>query len=269
MTPTVRPPQEITIGAIIVLDASNSTDPDGDPVTTEWTVVARPAGSAAALTINGQVARFVADVAGTYQIMARGADPIGAYSETIYVLDASNRAPNAVLVGSIITEPRNSGQTALQASVGYTVVLDGSGSNDQDGHSFTRSWSMLSRPASSTAALSSANGSVTQFVPDALGTYVVRLTITDSIGAAAVHTANVTVNNNRPVASISTNTTPIALPTGPSIRVPVNTQLTLRGTGSQDADGDSITYAWSISVCADRQRRCDRRARIRHYAVHT
>ncbi|WP_129649561.1 PKD domain-containing protein [Peristeroidobacter agariperforans] len=246
VTPVTRPPQAISIGAVIVLNGSNTTDPDGDPVTTSWQLVERPAGSTAALTIDGPVARFVADIAGRYQILARGQDPIGAYSEAVYVLDATNNAPNAVLVSNVINQPRNSGQATLQASIGYTVVLDSSSSSDAEGGTLTRAWTMSSRPAGSTAALSSSNGTNTQLVPDVRGNYVVVLTVTDSAGATATYTTTVSVNNTRPIASIASNATPIALPTGPTVRVPLNTELTLRGSGSQDADGETITYNWTV-----------------------
>ena len=92
-TPTTKPPQEISIGANILLDASTATDMDGDPVTTTWSLLEKPAASLANLTISGNNARFSADAPGTYRVLAHASDPLGAYSETIYFLDAQNRAP--------------------------------------------------------------------------------------------------------------------------------------------------------------------------------
>jgi hypothetical protein len=244
--PTTAPTQIISAGAGIVLDASSSTDVDGDPVTTSWSLLDKPAGSVAALTINGQTARFTADLQGIYKVKARGQDPYGAYAETIYVFDARNRAPNPVLLATVSPVQTNSGQNTVNASTGYDVVLNGSGSSDPDGDSFTRSWSLQSKPTGSAVQLGSTTGVSVQFTPDIKGNYVVRLTTTDSSGASAFYTTTVAVNNARPVANISTNATPSSLPSAPSIRVPVNTQLTLRGSGSSDADGQALTYAWSV-----------------------
>jgi hypothetical protein len=48
------------------------------------------------------------------------------------------------------------------------------------------------------------------------------------------------------VAAITSNATPVALPAGPTLRMPGNTTLTLRGTASLDADGDAMTYSWTL-----------------------
>jgi len=70
--------------------------------------------------------------------------------------------------------------------------------------------------------------------------------VTDSAGASATYTTTINVNNNRPVAGITTNASPVSLPSAPSLRVPINTQLTLRGGSSYDADGGTISYLWSV-----------------------
>lgn len=243
---TTAPTQVVSVGAAIILDASGSTDVDGDPVTTYWTLLEKPAGTVAALTINGQTARFVAASRGLYKVSARGQDPFGAWAETIYVLDAQNRAPTPVLLATVTPVQLNGGASTIQASVGYEVALSSSSSSDPDGDAFTRSWSLESKPAGSTADLSSTSGTSVLLMPDVLGNYVVRLTTTDTSGASAYYTTTIAVNNSRPVANISTNASPLSLPSAPSIRVPPNTELTLRGSGSFDADGGALTYAWSV-----------------------
>jgi hypothetical protein len=95
--------------------------------------------------------------------------------------------------------------------------------------------------------LSTGSGNTTQFIPDLRGNYIVQLLVTDPSGASAVYTTTIAVNNTRPIASIVTSTTPSALPSGPAVRVPVGTQVTLRGSGSSDADGDVLSYAWTVT----------------------
>jgi MYXO-CTERM domain-containing protein len=62
------PDQTVTPGQTIYLDASGSTDPDGDSLQYAWTLTSRPGGSSAALIGPTSVApTFVADLAGTYE----------------------------------------------------------------------------------------------------------------------------------------------------------------------------------------------------------
>jgi hypothetical protein len=45
---------------------------------------------------------------------------------------------------------------------------------------------------------------------------------------------------------LTTNATPQSLPAAPNVRVPLGTEVTLRGDTSVDADGDTLTYAWFV-----------------------
>ncbi len=92
---TVKAVQAVSIGASIALTGVGSVDADGDLVSTEWTLTDKPAGSSASLAVSGAATSLLADVAGIYKVRARGTDARGAWSETVYVFDASNRAPQA------------------------------------------------------------------------------------------------------------------------------------------------------------------------------
>ena len=244
--PVQAPVQAATLGASIVVDATSATDPDGDPVSVSFTLLGKPAGSAATLAVVGKTARFTGDALGSYQVRVQGSDPSGASFQTTYSFDVANRAPTAVLVAQVSPVVLNAGQATVTASVGYDVLLDGSGSSDPDGNALTRAWTLLSRPAGSQAALGAATGASTTLAPDVLGDYVIVQTVTDTGGAQSRSTMTVRANNRRPVAQITTNATPQALPFAPSVLVPQGTEITLRGDASVDADGDLLTYAWAI-----------------------
>lgn len=236
---TTKPTQDLNIGASVVLDASTSTDAEGDVVTTAWTLLEKPAGSAAELTSENATTRFVADVAGVFKVRARGTDGLGAWSDTVYVFEAKNHAPATLVLATVNT-------AELTVAAGYTVSLNSQWSYDPVGNSgLTYAWS-LEAPNGSGAYLSSSTDSTTQLYLDQMGKYVVKLVITNATGQSSTYTTNITANNRRPVTYITSATNPTALPTGPAIHLPANSLITLRGTNSVDADGDVLTYNWTM-----------------------
>ena len=236
----------VTIGALVLLDGTGSHDADGDPVTTSWTLIDRPVGSAAQLVVDGKTARLATDVAGVYTVRARGTDPSGAYSETLYPVEAVGTVPQVMVVASMTNTPVSVGSTVVSGTTGYLMSLSGSASTNPDGGTLTYAWSLVSKPVGSATVLDGSTGKFTAMTPDLLGDYVVKLTTTASSGAASTFQTTVSVKNRRPIASIGSNATPVALPSGPTLRLPANTTVTLRGTSSFDADGDTLSYRWTL-----------------------
>jgi hypothetical protein len=237
--------RNVTLGALVSLDASGSTDPDLDILSISWTLTQHPAGSTAVLISGGATARIQPDILGTYKVKASATDSKGASSETEVTIVVNNRVPNALLaVYAAPTSPRTT--TSFTTSVGYDVALGASGSTDPDGDLLTYKWELVSKPTGSNLTVS-ANGAVVQTItPDIMGIYQVRLTVSDTHGASAENLLTINVNNRKPTANVSTNATPVAQASAPTSRVPSGTQLTLRGLDSYDADGDTLTYAWGI-----------------------
>lgn len=121
-------------------------------------------------------------------------------------------------------------------AVGTVVTLHGSGS-DPDGDPLTFSWSFLSRPAGSTAALTPSDTAQPTFLADVAGTFEVRLTVSDGRGNAATDTVRIMVS------AVSGNRAPVA-GAGPDQNVSVGQSVTLDGSASSDPDGDALSFSW-------------------------
>lgn len=126
--------------------------------------------------------------------------------------------------------------TDLAGTVGESVSLAGTGA-DPDGDPLTFQWSFDARPTGSAATIQAAGSANAAFVPDAAGTYVIRLTVDDGRGGTASDTVTVVVveanGNQAPVADA-----------GVDQSVDAGTQVTLDGSGSSDPDGDPLVYSW-------------------------
>ena len=79
--------------------------------------------------------------------------------------------------------------------VGSLVTLDGSASSDADGQALTFSWSLLSRPAGSAAALNSLTAVGPTFSADVAGDFVAQLIVNDGFEPSAPDTVLVRVVN--------------------------------------------------------------------------
>ncbi len=221
--------QSVATGAAVALDGSASSDANGDTLTYAWTLIV-PSGSSATLSNAAAVKpSFTADVSGVY-------------TAVLYVNDgALNSAPATVVV---LATPANVAPVASAGAgqsvpVGATVTLDGSASTDANGDRLTYAWTLTSRPSGSSAALSSATAVKPSFTADVSGSYVASLVVND--GKVNSNSISVTISaamaNVAPTASAGSNQNVV---TGSSV--------TLDGSASTDANGDALTYAWTLNA---------------------
>ena len=229
------PDQSVFVGDKVTLNASGSTDVDGDFIASYWTFVAKPKGSTAVLTTNPKIATatFVVDMEGTYVVQLVVSDGY------------SNSAPDVVLISTGNTPPVANPKASCAAlpnvdcsvPIGTLVTMDGSASTDVDGDPLTYAWALVSRPAGSAAALSTPAAITAAFTTDAPGLFVVQLIVNDGHSDSAPKTLNVTSTNVAPVAAATIS--PISIPAVPQ-------QVQLDGSGSLDPEGQGLTYAWSL-----------------------
>lgn len=120
-------------------------------------------------------------------------------------------------------------------SVDDLVILDGSNSSDADGDALSFSWSFVSRPAGSWAALSDPASVNPDFTVDLPGTYEVQLVVHDGVADSAPDIVSISTLNSAPIADAGLDQSPV-----------VGETVTLDGSSSSDADGDSLSFSWSF-----------------------
>jgi hypothetical protein len=174
----------IHIGTTVQLDGTQSYDPDGDPITYEWTFASMPPGSNTTLIdANTATPSFLADVYGTYLVRLIVSDPWTQSGDTMSVSFAN-------------VQPVANAGTSQSARVGETVTLNGSGSSDANGDPLTFRWAITSFPTGSGATIANPIAMITTFVPDLAGTYVIQLLVNDGLLDSAPSTTQVQVVAN-------------------------------------------------------------------------
>jgi RHS repeat-associated protein len=217
------PDQSARVGETVTLDASASTDADGDPLTYDWTLPGVP-GSAATLadatTVNPQLTL----------------NQPGAYTAQLVVHDGqAESAPDTVTVSTTNTAPVAHAGPNQTAPVNTTVQLDGSQSSDVDGNTLTFQWTLVSGPDGSLAELVNPKTVNPRLTLDRAGQYVVQLIVNDGTVDSAPASVTISTENSKPVADA-----------GPAQTVSLNATVQLNGAGSSDADGDALTYQWTL-----------------------
>jgi predicted secreted protein len=184
-TANAGPDQSVTAGDTVFLDGTASSDPDGNALTFAWAFTARPSGSSATL-VNSLTPSpsFTADRPGTYIAQLRVNDgTVDSPADTV-TITTTNSTPVA-----------NAGPDQIDVPAGSTVTLNGSASSDADGHALTFSWSLLTRPVGSVAALNNTAAVGPTFTADVAGDYVAQLIVNDGFGPSAPDTVLVRVVN--------------------------------------------------------------------------
>jgi PKD repeat protein len=197
LPPTAKPggPYDFCVGSGMVLDASQSTDPENGPMTFSWDLSAplnfsSPEGTTAVFDATSVLASLAP---GTYQIGLRVNDNSGnsnAVFPNIVIHAASDSTFCHVNAAPTFTPPANITTPATSAA-GAAVTFTATGNDAEDG--------------TIAAVCSPATGSTF-----AIATTTVDCIVTDSEGATATGSFTVTVTNNAPTFTPPANITRLA-----------------------------------------------------------
>ena len=224
--------QTAAVGTTVTLNGSGTTNPSGiGTLAYNWAFSSVPPGSQATITDPTSVTpTFVPDILGVYKILLTAGNGAGTDTAIVTVNVNNSPPPPVADAGPNQTVP-----------LGATVHLDGSKSHDFNNKPLTYSWTLIQVPPGSHAALTGANTVSPTFVADVATTpsalYIAQLVVNDG------------VNNSPPalvtIATAPGNTAPVAN-AGQNQSVRLGATVQLDGSRSTDANGDPLTYKWSL-----------------------
>nr|WP_298930238.1 PKD domain-containing protein [uncultured Erythrobacter sp.] len=211
----------------VTLDGTGSSDADGDTLTYSWSQI-----SGTSVTLSSTTASQP-----TFTAPAKGSTD----QTLVFALIVNDGISDSIADRVSITIPANGTPVAdagpdVSVGGGSSVTLDGSGSSDLDGDPLTYSWVQSAGPV---VALSNATAQQPSFTAPVATSTVQSLTfdlvVSDGVQQSTVDQVTISVQaNNAPVADA-----------GSAQSVSGEAAVTLDGTGSNDADGDSLTYTWT------------------------
>ncbi len=148
------------------------------------------------------------------------------------IIDAGGSVPN----GSIPISNAGVDQNIDIYTAGTLVALDGSGSSDADGDVIAYIWSIVSKPSNSSAILSDTTIVNPTFTADEDGIYTVQLVVDDQNNTSSdTVVINITNSSAAPISRA-----------GVDQNVLTTSLVTLDGSGSSDANSDTLTYSWTV-----------------------
>ena len=205
-------PYSVDEGGCVLLDGSESADPDGTIVAWDWDL-----DGDGAYETSGATVAFDAGVFGTYTVGLRVTDDSGAIDTDTATVAVTNLAPTADAGG------------AYSGNEGTPIQLDGTASTDPGNDSLTYAWDLDNNGTYETSVATPV------FTAGDEGSYTVGLQVTDSGGLVDTDSATITVANVAPTADAG----------GPYSAEQGGT-VTLDASDSSDPGDDTLSFAWDL-----------------------
>ena len=216
--------QSVNEGTLVTLDGSGSTDGDSDPLTYLWTA---PAG----ITLSSVTAAKP-----TFTAPEVTADTD--YTLSLVVNDGKANSPAdqvKITVKQVNKVPVANAGSDQSINEGLVVTLDGLGSTDGDGDILTYVW--IAPAGITLSSVTAARPIFTAPEVTADTDYSFSLVVNDGKANSTADAVKITVKhvNKIPVANA-----------GPDQSINEGVLVTLDGSGSNDGDGDALTYLWTV-----------------------
>ncbi len=215
--------QLVNEGAIVTLDVTASSDPDGDALTYSWVA---PAGITLSSTTAAKptftAPEVMTDQTYTFSLIVNDGTITSTTDEVIVTVKQINKPPIA-----------NAGNdnTAIEGSI---VTLDGSSSYDPDNNALTYSWTAPAGITLNSTTIINPKFTAPNLLKDQ--NFVFSLIVNDGTVNSTADQVIITVKhiNLPPVANAGNNQT-----------VNEGALVTLDGSASSDPDNNSLTYSWT------------------------
>lgn len=225
----------------VILDGTNSYDPDGDPVYYHWELKSSPTGSEPVLS--GRSSPFAVlypDLPGIYEIsfyVSDGDLSSSPLEAVIYVLSDAFQ-PQAFIKEKVV-----------EANVNETVLISGIMSLNPIDTPLLYEWKVVSKPQSSEISFPDVVSlPYFSFSPDVPhGVYLVVLRVYNQYSEGTTDWVKVVVRNTEPEVDLKANVID-SYDAGSSIYVDDKDRVRFENYSSfDDADGDELSYRWTYS----------------------
>lgn len=225
-------PYQVNEGSQVQLDGSASTDPNGDPLSFEWSPATHLTDPKAAKPVYSGVDDSVDQLTLTVK------DPQGLAGSDTTTVTVENVGPSVVGSGATIEE-------GATASVSATFTDPGAG----DIHTATIDWGdgTPAQPVPVTQGPGSGSLNASHVYGDN-GTFTVTIKVTDDDGGVGSDTVSVDVKNVNPTFALDTSGT-VAFPGGQAVVTDVG-QARLQAATAKDAGSDDLTFVWTVGPAA-------------------
>ena len=170
------------IGETVQLDATGSSDPDGDTLTYNW-FLATPKGSSATLDDSTSATpTFVPDMPGNYAGNLQVSDGIAQGNDVVIITVEGGGGGSDTEVDTENDPPTANAGADQTVSAGDTITLDASGSRDPEGDPLTYRWKITRYPTGSSVtsgSIADRDASVTTVTTDEVGSYTFQVRVSD------------------------------------------------------------------------------------------
>ncbi len=207
-------------GVAMALDGSGSVDPDGSITLYEWDCTANGSYETSSASPTGSTCTYGAP--GTYTLRLRVTDDDNATDIDLASVTVTNTAPTANAGGP------------YTVNQGAALSMNGGGSSDPDGSIIQYAWDCTNNGVINVTSGSPTAATCTYA---GVGSFTIRLRVTDNNGATATNTTSVSVTNTLPTANAG----------GPYTAGIPNVPLPLDGSGSFDPDGSVVSWQWDCT----------------------